>query len=73
VTKQRKASPEELVNDPSLKWNPYRPWELLQSDAHCGLVRFLEYTDDGRVRVATVHGITPLPQTAEALQVRRPN
>jgi hypothetical protein len=74
MPKREEHSAEELVNDPSLRWADYRLWELLHSDAHDGLVRFLEYTGKGRakVRVANLNGITPYKRLAKRLQVRRP-
>ena len=61
----------ELINDPSLRWCPYRRWELLWSDLHQTEVRFLEYRGD-LVAVATLNGIAPYPEPHPTrLQVRR--
>lgn len=60
----------ELANDPSLKWCPYREAEAVWSDLHRTDVRFLRY-EEGKVRLATIDGISPLPDLVERTQVRR--
>ncbi len=68
--KKRLHSPAELANDPSLKWFPYHSWETVWSDTHGEELRFLEYVGD-QVRLATLHGITPLGGSVPLLSIRR--
>src|ERR1700730_5967667 len=70
--KSWKPTAEQIANDPSLKWIGYRRGELVWSDLHSANVRFLEYSE-GKVRLATLDGIAPLPDLAEENQVRRPS
>ncbi len=68
---KRKASPAELQNDPSLRWNAYTKWEALFSDYHNETLRFSRYDGD-MVYLATQNGIDELEQPVPALRVRRP-
>lgn len=71
--KRRNPTPEEIENDPSLRYYPYRTGEQLYVDALGGLVRFLRYDGRGKIRVATMDGITEIKGCAyEPLKVRRP-
>ncbi len=64
------AGPDELVNDPSLRWCPYRMWETVWSDVHQAELRFVRYEGE-RVVLATLGGMAELPGTVGKLQVRR--
>lgn len=68
---KRAPSAEELANDPSLRWNEYRWWEVLWSDGHGDPVRF-ERREAGGVRLSSLDGIVPLG-LADPLSVRRPS
>lgn len=69
---QRKHAPSEaeLQNDPSLRYTPYRSGELVYSDDHEQVMRFLEYAGD-KIRLATVNALTPLSTLVKKLSVRR--
>lgn len=67
-----KATDVEIRNDPSLRWNYYRPWEIVWSDLHNTEVRFLRYEGD-KIAVASLHGITELSDRVGVLQIRRPS
>lgn len=67
---KRKPNPDELANDPSLRWSPYSKWELVWSDAHNDQLRFVGY-EEGGVRLATVNGIANLPGLVSPLSIRR--
>jgi hypothetical protein len=62
----------ELVNDPTLRWWPYRRLELVWSDTHRAYLRFDAYVPFGKVRLLTFAG-GELPGTHDPLSVRRPN
>ena len=66
---KHKATPEEIANDPSLKWCGYQWGECVVSDT-LGDVRFIRYEADG-IRVATISGIKELPDLVSPLQIRR--
>ena len=70
--KHRRSTAEEIVNDPSLRWCAYRYGELVHSDAHAAQVRFVRY-ERGKIRVATLNGISNLPGLVDPLKVRRPS
>lgn len=70
MPKKRKYSPEELLNDPSLKWFPYRNGELLNSDQF-GDVRFASYDEEGNVSLLTLLGMSPISGVVSPLSVRR--
>ncbi len=70
--KRRNVSGEELRNDPTLRWDPYRWGEQLFSDKHGDFRRFVAYTPDGRIVLASLNGIAPETETADPLSVRRP-
>lgn len=74
VVKPKKYEPSaaELANDPSLRWCPYRSGELVWSDAHGDVMRFLRYESAG-VALATQHGIAPVAGVYSPLSVRRPS
>lgn len=69
--KKRIPTSVEIANDPSLRWFPYRMWELVYSDATGELLRFVRYEGDAVV-LATVNGMAELPGTVGFLTVRRP-
>ena len=71
--KPQTASPAELVNDPSLRYFPYKQGELVWSDAHGDHVRFWSYNADGTVQTATRDGISPEGNSVNCLSVRRPS
>lgn len=61
----------ELTNDPSLRWCPYRTWELIHSDAHDEPVRFLRYSgDNAELAVVGDHFMRELG-TVPVLSLRR--
>ena len=64
-------SPEELANDRSLRWVPYRYAELLWSDELQDNVRFLRYDEAGRIAVASYAGISDLGIALDPLKTRR--
>lgn len=66
---KRIASPEELANDPSLKWNDYRLGEAIHSDA-LGTCRFHHRDDAGQLHLADM-AIRELPGSHSPLSVRR--
>jgi len=70
LSRNREASHEELANDPSLEWNEYRKYELLESDSHGHLVRFLARAPDGSICVTNL-ACGPYPGSVPALSVRR--
>jgi hypothetical protein len=72
MARKQKFTEADLKNDPSLRWCPYRMWELVWSDVHNKPVRFVRY-EDGKVRVGTLNGMAPLPELVEVHQVRRPS
>ena len=61
---------EELANDPSLMWVPYRRWEPIWSDDHGANLRFVEYVGD-LVKLASLDGISELPGLVKKLGIRR--
>lgn len=69
-TRKHLTPPEQLANDPSLKWNAYKKWEALWSDSHGETLRFARYEGD-RIVLATLN-IADLPGTVDPLSVRRP-
>lgn len=72
--KRREHSPEELANDPSLKWNDYKRYELVYVKPWGKYFRFLEYIWGGkRVRLTERNSLRVLDETVEALDIRRPN
>lgn len=72
-TKPRKHVPSaaEIANDSSVKWTPYRRLELLWSDEKNAYVRFLEYDEDGRIRIASYEGMADLGESVDPLRTRR--
>jgi hypothetical protein len=78
---KRKPTAAEILNDPSLRWVPYRRGELLICDvpgieAFTGperLCRFIAYTPKGEVELASAAGIAPLGLAVGPLTVRRPS
>lgn len=62
----------EVTNDPSLRWVCYRPMELVWSDTHAALRRFVRYEGE-QVRLASYPmGIIEGPEgLVDALTVRR--
>ena len=64
----------ELANDPSLRFCPYRQWELVWCDERDECVRFHHYADVARtiVVVASVH-MAVLPGSVPAASLRRPS
>lgn len=68
--RRRIFTPEELANDPSLKWCSYRPWETIWSDRHQAELRFVRY-DGEEVVLGTLGGMAELPGTVPALSIRR--
>ena len=73
-TKPRKHAPSaaELVNDPSLKYCPYRTFELVWSDSHSTEMRFVAYLANGKVRLATEAGMAVIAGEFDVLSIRRP-
>lgn len=68
--KKIQFTPEQLANDPSLKYCPYRYGELVWSDQHKAWVRFGHY--EGRnVHVLSYAGMAPLSGVVPDLQIRR--
>lgn len=63
-------TPEELENDPSLKWFPYHRWEALWHEEKQANFRFVRY-EDGMIRIATMNGISELPELVKKTDVRR--
>jgi hypothetical protein len=63
---------EELAADPSLKWCPYRRFEILWSDTHQTCVRFVRYEGDGVV-VAADASCAEMPGSVPKTSVRRPS
>lgn len=72
--KPRKHIPSaaELVNDPSLKYCPYRTFELVWSDSHRTEMRFVAYLASGKVRLATEAGMALVDGEFDILSIRRP-
>ncbi len=68
--KKRIPSPEELVNDPSLRWTDYKQWEGIWSDLHQQELRFVKREKD-RIKLATMDGIADVPGFVPLLSVRR--
>lgn len=68
---KHKPGPAELANDPSLRWCPYRSFELVWSDAHATEMRFNGYNDDGTVSLANM-AMSPVPGSYDPLSIRRP-
>ena len=71
MTKKSKRPEAEIANDPSLKWTPYSKWEALWSDTHGVALRFLGYTDCGKIRLGSLNAIEEVA-TVNPLSVRRP-
>lgn len=71
MAKKHTPSPTELVNDPSLRWNPYRWGEVVTCDLYPEPVRFHSYTADGKIVVASVNSISPLGEPVDRMRVRR--
>jgi hypothetical protein len=69
---KRQHSPEEIDNDPSLKYCGYRPFEAVYSDTHGGLIRFHRYVGSDRVELAEMNSMAVIAGTVPALSVRRP-
>jgi hypothetical protein len=69
--KKRIPSKLELENDPSLRWNDYKRWEVVMSDVHSELRRFHSREGD-QARLATVNGMEVLPELVPLLSIRRP-
>lgn len=71
--KPRKHVPSaaELANDPSLRWCPYRKFELVWSDTHQTEMRFVEYLTGGKVTLATEAGMAVVEGSYDALSIRR--
>lgn len=68
--KTTKYTAEDLTNDPSLKWNPYRKWELVWSDSHSEYKRFVRH-EKSLVRLAEVHSLSELHSLVPRNSVRR--
>lgn len=68
--KKHVPSLEEIANDPSLRWFPYRTAEVIFSDTHGTELRFMGY-DGEQVKLATLNGIAPIAETVHRLTVRR--
>ncbi len=71
-SRKRKGTGEEIANDPTLRWNPYRWGEQLFSDKHGDFRRFVGYAPDGRILLASLNGIAPETEPVDPLRVRRP-
>ena len=69
--KKRVPSAEEIANDASLRWVDYRQGEALWSDDHQAELRFNGRTEDGKIQLATLLGIAPLPEPVAWNRVRR--
>lgn len=70
MSKKIKFTEEQLKNDPSLGVAPYHIGEALWSDHHNQILRFYGYKGE-KVRLATVMGLSPLPELVKQEQVRR--
>ncbi len=68
--KKRQFTVEELANDESLQWCPYRKGEAVWSDIHGEALRFYRYVKD-KVQLASLQGIAPLEELVSPLQIRR--
>lgn len=68
---KRKHSTEELVNDPSLRFCGYRPFEAIYSDSHGCEMRFVRYHDDAHVVLATINGMAETGGVFSVLSIRR--
>lgn len=67
--KTKTASPQEIVNDPSLKWFPYGEGEPLWSDARNNYVRFVRY-EGSMIRVSELNSMREA-ELVDPLSVRR--
>lgn len=70
MARKRKPSVAELANDASLRWNDYKWGEVLVSDTHSEDLRFIG-RDGDMVRLATLGGMSALPEPVHMLTVRR--
>lgn len=72
TTKPRKRvhSAAELANDPSLRYCPYRKFELVWSDSHQTEMRFVEYVGD-KIILATEAGMAVVDGLWDMLSIRR--
>lgn len=68
---KHKASVEEITNDNTLLYTAYGKWELVEVIGSGELYRFVGYTEDGCVRLATL-AMGVLPETYSPLCIRRP-
>jgi len=68
-----KPTAAQIANDASLRWCPYRMFELVYSDTHGRPLRFVRYASPGQVVLATLGGMGELPGTVHELTVRRPS
>jgi hypothetical protein len=75
MARKRIPTPEEIANDPSLKWCGYRFGELVWSDYHQESVRFVCYMLPSCefVRLASLNSIAELPGEYHRLTIRRPS
>lgn len=66
-----KPTPEEILNDYTLKWFPYKEGEALWSDTHQDTKRFVRYVDKDMVMLSEIDSMRPLPDPVSRLSVRR--
>ncbi len=67
---KHKPTAEQIKNDPSLRWCPYRSMEVVFSDAHQTELRFIRY-EGQMVRLAELNSIAELPELVQASTIRR--
>lgn len=69
--RKHKVTDAELANDPSLRWHAYAKYEPLDSDTHGCTLAFSRYTDEGRIVLASMNGLSELRDAVCPLTVRR--
>lgn len=69
--KKHKPTQAEITNDPSIRWTPYKKWEVVESDTY-GLVRFSGYAADGSVELTTLLGMGQIAGSVQSTTIRRP-
>lgn len=70
MARKRVYTTDELANDPSLFHTDYKPFEVVHSDHHKDLRRFVRY-EDGEIVLASLGGMAELPKRVPILSVRR--
>lgn len=70
----RKPTQEELDNDPTLQYTPYKRYEILWVKPLKKICRFLSYCDDGKkIRLTERDSLRDVPEAVPALSVKRPS